>query len=59
MYPVSGHDPTFVTFLDRWLELKRRDGTVQELYDYWILGRNAQPRQPRWSVVRNVLGWVR
>ena len=58
-YPVGGRDQAFVTFLDRWLELKRRDGTLQELYDYWILGRNAQPQEPRWSVVRNVLGWIR
>jgi Na+/H+-dicarboxylate symporter/ABC-type amino acid transport substrate-binding protein len=57
-YPVSNRDETFVTFLDRWLELKKRDGTVVELYDYWILGKNPQQQQPRWSIARNVLGWL-
>ena len=57
-YPVSGGDQAFVTFLDRWLELKKRDGTLEELYNYWILGRNPRPRQPRWSILRNVLGWT-
>jgi hypothetical protein len=28
------------------------------LYDYWILGKNAVPKPPRWSVIRNVLHWV-
>ena len=27
--------------------------------DHWILGRNARPRQPHWSVMRNVLHWVK
>jgi len=39
-------------------DLQRKNGTIQELYDHWILGRNAQPTQPRWSVIRNVLHWV-
>jgi Na+/H+-dicarboxylate symporter/ABC-type amino acid transport substrate-binding protein len=56
-YPVSDRDQAFVTFLDRWLELKKRDGTIEELYNYWILGKNPQRRQPRWSIMRNVFGW--
>ena len=28
------------------------------LYDYWILGIGAEPVQPRWSVIRNVLHWI-
>jgi Na+/H+-dicarboxylate symporter len=45
-------------FINAWLRLKHEDGTVDELYQHWILGGGAQPRQPRWSVIRNVLGWV-
>ena len=26
--------------------------------DHWILGKGAKKSQPRWSVIRNVLGWV-
>jgi hypothetical protein len=39
--------------------LKKRDRTIDTLYDYWILGKNAVPKQPRWSVIRNVLHWVK
>jgi len=57
-YPVARRDQDWVSFLNTWIELKRRDGTIDALYDHWILGKQAAKRQPRWSVIRNVLGWV-
>jgi hypothetical protein len=30
---------------------------VTRAYDYWILGKGADNRGPRWSILRNVLGW--
>jgi Na+/H+-dicarboxylate symporter/ABC-type amino acid transport substrate-binding protein len=41
-----------------WISLKGTDGTIRELFDYWVLGKNAEPRARRWSVVRNVLHWT-
>ena len=32
--------------------------TIDALYNHWILGKTATRRQPRWSVVRNILHWV-
>ena len=46
----------WVNFINTWIELKKKDKTIASLYDYWILGKNAVPKQPRWSVLRNVLG---
>jgi len=46
-----------VRFLGTWFELKRKDETIQALYDHWILGRDARAKRPRWSVLRDVLGW--
>lgn len=45
--------------LDVWIELKRGDGTIDALYDHWILGRETRTREHRWSVIRDVLGWVK
>ena len=45
-------------FIDAWLQLKREDQTIAQLYSYWTLGSGAEPKQPRWSVIRDVLGWV-
>ena len=42
-----------------WLELKKKDGTIKQLYDYWILGKNAERISPRWCIARNVLHWIR
>jgi hypothetical protein len=45
-------------FPDYWVMFVQRDGTVKQLYDRWILGRDAEPPKPRWSVIRDVLQWV-
>jgi Na+/H+-dicarboxylate symporter len=45
-------------FVNTWLALKAKDGTINRLYQYWILGRDATPTAPRWSVLRDVLHWV-
>ena len=49
----------FARLVDTWLELKRADGTMEVLYDHWILGKGREKSgEQRWSVIRNVLGWV-
>jgi ABC-type amino acid transport substrate-binding protein len=57
-YPVARRDQEWASFLNTWIELKRRDGTIDALYGHWILGKQATKREPRWSVIRNVLHWV-
>jgi ABC-type amino acid transport substrate-binding protein len=51
-------EAALATFVNTWIDLKRRDGTIDELYRYWILGRPANGTAPRWSIVRDVLHWV-
>jgi ABC-type amino acid transport substrate-binding protein len=58
-YPMSRHDERWQVFVNTWIELKRRDGTIDRLYRHWILGQGAVKTAPRWSIVRNVLHWVR
>jgi Na+/H+-dicarboxylate symporter/ABC-type amino acid transport substrate-binding protein len=57
-YPIAQHGQVFATFINTWIDLKRKDGTLDALYRYWILGQNAARQPPRWSVIRNVLHWV-
>ena len=57
-YPLPRGDRELADFINIWLELKKRDRTIEALYDYWILGKNAVPKQPHWSVIRNILHWV-
>jgi len=57
-YPVARRDQEWTQFVNTWIELKRRDGTIDALYGHWILGKHADKREPRWSVIRNLLHWV-
>ena len=57
-YPLARRDQDWAHFMNTWIELKRRDGTIDALYRHWILGKQAGKRQPRWSIMGNVLHWV-
>jgi Na+/H+-dicarboxylate symporter len=51
-------ETAFATFVNTWIDLKRRDGTIDQLYRYWILGRPTAGPTPRWSIIRDVLHWA-
>jgi len=51
-------DTQIAADIGTWLQLKRNDGTLRRLYEYWILGRGAKPVRRRWSVIRDVLSWT-
>jgi Na+/H+-dicarboxylate symporter/ABC-type amino acid transport substrate-binding protein len=57
-YATPRGEPELTSFLNTWIDLKRKDGTMDDLYQYWILGRHAAPPAPRWSIIRDVLHWV-
>jgi ABC-type amino acid transport substrate-binding protein len=57
-YAMPPDDEPFARFIDTWLELKRREGLIDELYRHWILGQSTQVQRPRWSVIRDLLHWV-
>ena len=57
-YPVARRDQDWLQFVNTWIELKRRDGTIDALYGHWVLGKQAGKHAPRWSVIRDVLHWV-
>ncbi|GHD32647.1 cation:dicarboxylate symporter family transporter [Halioglobus pacificus] len=57
-YAVPKGDTEMQAFVSNWVDLKRKDGTVDELHTYWMLGGVSQQRGPRWSIIRDVLGWI-
>jgi hypothetical protein len=59
VYPYSGDvDNQMDEFMDHWVLLKQHDGTTGKAFRHWILGTGSEKKEPRWSVIRNVLGWV-
>ncbi len=53
-YPIGHRDEAMSDYLEHWLELRKRDGTMQEMYDHWILGKTVSDRPPRWSLIREL-----
>ncbi len=48
----------YVQYMNTWLKLKKENGLQEKVYDYWILGKNPKAQKPRWSVMKDVLGWL-
>jgi Na+/H+-dicarboxylate symporter len=48
----------FVQYVNTWLKLKKENGFQTKVYDYWILGKNPKAKKPRWSVMKDILGWL-
>ncbi len=57
-FGIAGHDQALGQLLRTWITLKKMDGTVQELFEHWMMGKTPEREGRRWSVIRNVLGWV-
>ncbi len=57
-YALPKGDFEMVQFVSNWIDLKRKDGTIDRLYDYWMLGGAARANTPRWSILRDVLHWI-
>lgn len=49
--------PQLKAYVDTWLQLKKQEGFIDDLSMYWIHGHGAKRREPRWSILRDVLGW--
>ena len=57
-FPLPRNEENLADYLKIWLELKKQNGTIQRLYDHWVLGKLGTQKEPRWSVIRDVLHWV-
>ena len=50
-------DRSLALFIDQWLVIQRSNGTLTRAYDYWVLGKDIEQKQKRWSIKQDVLGW--
>jgi Na+/H+-dicarboxylate symporter len=54
---LPADEPELAAYVDAWLELQESSRLRGQLYDYWILGKGAEQRRRRWSILHDVLGW--
>ena len=45
--------------INQWIVFADSEGAIPRAYDYWVLGQGARDERPRWSILRDVLGWRR
>ncbi len=57
-YALPKGDSEMVAFISNWVDLKRSEGTIDQLYQYWMLGGVTEKKEPRWSIVKDVLHWI-
>ncbi|QDV81967.1 cation:dicarboxylate symporter family transporter [Stieleria magnilauensis] len=57
-YAVGNRDAQMRDFLEYWVGLRQKDGTAQDYYDHWVLGKTNGENEPRWSILRDYLGWI-
>ena len=57
-FPIPHGEEGLEDFMSIWISMKEKDRTIQKAYDYWVLGKQFKKKQPRWSVIRDVLHWV-
>ena len=58
-FGVGLREQDLVDAINEWIVFADRESAVSRANDYWIIGRGAQNTAPRWSILRDVLGWRR
>lgn len=57
-YPIP-KDDNWILYVNTWLELKQKDGTLDYLFSHYVEGKGAEIKEPRWSIIKDVLHWVK
>jgi len=59
VYAVSRNcDDASLMFINYWLDMEEKYGSLDKKYDYWVLGRDTGNTMQRWSIMRDVLHWI-
>ncbi len=57
-FPIPHGEEELADYMKIWLTIRQKDGTIRNLYDYWVLGKKEKEVVRRWSVIRDVLHWI-
>jgi Na+/H+-dicarboxylate symporter/ABC-type amino acid transport substrate-binding protein len=57
-YAMPRGESEWQEVVSNWVQLKRADGSIEALQQYWMKGGATETRRRRWSIIQDVLGWV-
>jgi ABC-type amino acid transport substrate-binding protein len=55
-YVIAKNDLAFSKYLNEWLAIKKAEGDVKKLKNYWILGKGVEYKTHRWNLLDVLLG---
>lgn len=58
-FGVALHSGDLIDAVNEWIVFAKSEGAIQRGYEYWVLGKGAEEKPRRWSIMRDVLGWQR
>ena len=56
-YPVAMNDAELADIVSQWTKIMKGDPSFERKFNYWIMGVGAEEKKPRWSILRDVIGW--
>ena len=54
VFPLANSD-VWKRYIDNWIEFRTKDGSIERMYDQWILGHEYKKKEPVWNVYDNIL----
>ena len=57
-YAVAKNNEELIDFVDDWLDIQKTNGYLDKQYAFWIEGKGAKEKEKRWSILKDVLGFV-
>ncbi|MGR8946518.1 MAG: cation:dicarboxylate symporter family transporter [Gammaproteobacteria bacterium] len=56
-FGVAKSSDELIEFINQWIRFADNAGIIERNFNYWVNGEGATSSEPRWSIMRNVLGW--
>lgn len=54
-FAVAKRNLDLLSYVDAWLAIQQTNGSIDNAYNYWILGQGTQSKETRWSVLDDVI----
>jgi len=57
-FALSPDAVELIDLVNEWVVYAANAGVFREGFDFWVAGQGAVKQDPRWSIARDVLGWI-
>ena len=54
VFPLAPDD-YWRKYINSWIEFRKKDGSIQRIYEQWVLGKEYREKEKPWSVWDNVI----